>query len=284
MNISDLFRKTLFIKLCVAFLCIAVLIYATPFAGVMAAWNTFTTLKDGYEILDGVVGGLTIEKENLAGKVNECWSDYEEELEYFMEWVNKLTDLNLKIGIATDRVEAAQEVVNNCLSQLETAQRGISYFKKRLQEVESGSEAAKLWESLKYWQQVYSYWTSQLSSAQSTLSSEKYTLAMYVIEHAEVRSKLWNLQFVLQSYWSRWQDAVELLENKVAELELKVAELEAITSQMVSAISDITTALNNLTSRLDANEQLDEKQQQQIDNIEQNVKAIAEHLGIEYEE
>lgn len=265
----------------VATMMLLVILAFASFAEVITAWNLFMTVKDGFEVAQAAVNMLTGEKATLEGKTEQCKAIYDREVEYLKTWGKKLSDINLQIGLAEKRVKDAHGVVSNCEYQIETAERGISYYQRRLDGTVSGSEASHLRANLEYWRKQKSYWESQLSTAQTTLTSEKYTLAMLRVDRVPVYKMVYTLQYVVEGAYNKWHEAKRLLANRVTALEVKQAELDAKTAEMQMAISNLQSALANLSTRMDANEQLDAKQQEQIDNIERDIARILEHLGLE---
>ena len=252
------------------------------FAAVLTAWGVLTNAKDALEITQGVVNVLTGEQRTLEGRTEELKAWYDENVEeYLIPAGKKLAELYAKVNRAETRVQDAQVVVNNCQSQIETASRSISYFRRRLEETVSGSEAGPLWDSLQYWRKNKTHWESELFTANTTLSVEKYTLIMYRRDHAEQRKRVISYDFATQASRRAWRRAQGVLANKVAELETKLAELAEKQAQMQTAIEGLESALADLSTRMDANEQLDANQQQQLDEMRTDLDRILEYLGLE---
>lgn len=265
----------------VATMMLLVILAFASFAEVIAAWNLLMNVKDGYEIAQGVVNRLTGEVETLEGKEAHLLAEWEKTVGYWMPEYEKRAVLSLQVRDAKKRVQDAHGVVSNCEYQIETAERGISYYQRQLDKAESGSDTSHFWANLRYWRQQKSYWESQLSTAQTTLRSEKYTLAMLDMDLVRQEMRVYSLQLVVSSAWNKYHEAKRFLANRVSVLEVKQAELDAKAAEMQMAISNLQSALANLSTRMDANEQLDAKQQEQIDNMERDIARILEHLGIE---
>ncbi len=265
----------------VSTLMLLVILAFASFAEVIAAWTAFTNAKDAFEIAQGVVNVLTGEKETLEGKEAQRLAEWEEAVAYYIPEYEKQGRLHLQVSDAKKRVQDAHGVVSNCEYQIETAERGISYYQRRLDGTVSGSEASHLRANLEYWRQQKSYWKSQLSTAQTTLTSEKYTLAMLEMDLVRQEMRVYSLQMAVSSAWRRYHTAKRFLANKVAALEEKQAELDVKVSELQTAIGNLQSALANLSTRMDANEQLDAEQQQQIDSMRSDIDRILEHLGLE---
>ncbi len=262
-------------------LMLLVILAFASFAEVIVAWNAFTNAKDAYELAKGAVNFLTGEKETLEGQESRLKAELDEAEAAEKEQVDKLEALDTKIREARGRVYDAQVVVDNCDYQIETAERGISYYQRRLDGTVSGSEASRFRASLEYWRKQKTYWTSERSSANYTLSMEKMILSGHIAERIELARLVRGYKLATQGARNRWGKAKALLANRVSALEVKQAELDAKTAEMQMAISNLQSALANLSTRMDANEQLDAKQQQQIDSMQSDIDRILEHLGIE---
>lgn len=260
---------------------ILLVIFAFAFADVVAAWNALTNAKDAYEITQGIVNFLTGEKETLVGKQAQLYAEWEKQVEYLRPEANKLASLALEVANAERRVKNAHEVVSNCQSEIDRAKLAISYYLKQLEKTTSPSESEELRENLRYWREIKSHWESRLATAEITLKNEKYTLTMWKMDHANQWQRVYTLNFVVSNAWNLYWDAKRLLENRVTELEEKQAQLAQDLAAVQSAISALQSALSDLSNRLDANEQLDAQQQQEIDNMRRDIDRIMEHLGLE---
>ena len=256
-------------------------VFAFAFAQVIAAWNALTNAKDAYEITRGIVNFLTGEKETLEGKEAECLAEWQKQVADFIPEYEKLGLLALEVASAERRVEDAKGVVSNCQSEIDRAKLAISYYLKQLEKTTSPSESEELRAHLKYWRQIKSHWESQLATAEITLKNEKYTLAMWKIDHANQWQRVYTLNFVVSNAWSRYQNAEQSLADKVRELGEKQAQLEQDLAAVQSAISALQSELSDLSNRLAANEQLDAQQQQEIDNMRRDIDRIMEHLGLQ---
>ena len=140
---------------------------------------------------------------------------------------------------------------------------------------------AELREHLEYWRQQKTYWTSERSSANYTLAMEKFILSVHLADQIMLQPVVRGYKLATQAARNLLGEAKELVANKVAELEVKQAELDVKVSELQTAISNLQSALAGLSTRMDANEQLDANQQQQIDSMRSDIDRILEHLGLE---
>ena len=255
-------------------------IFAFAFANVLAAWGILTNAKDAYEITKGIVNVLIGEKQTLEGKTAELHREWKKQVEYLRPEANKLASLTLEVANAERRVEDAQGVVSNCQSEIDRAKLAISYYLKQLEKTTSPSESEELRENLRYWREIKSHWASKLATAEITLKNEKYTLTMWKVDHANQWQRVYTLNFVVSNAWNLYWDAKRLLANRVTALEEKQKQLARELAAVQSAISALQSALADFSNRLDANEQLDAEQQQQIDDMREDIDRILEHLGI----
>jgi len=255
-------------------------LFAFAFTEVLAAWTILTNAKDAFEITQGIVNILTEERGILEVPRNELRADWEKQVEDLRTEGKKLASLASEVSNADRRVQDAQDVVSNCHSEIEKAERGISYYQKQLEKTISGSESESLRESLRYWRQQKSYWESQLSAAETTLENEKYTRGMWKVDYANQSQRVYTLSVVVGNAWTRYQNAEKSLADKVRELGEKQAQLAQDLAAVQSAVSGVQSALTNFSNRLTANEELDANQQQQIDDLRRDLDKVLEHLGL----